>query len=472
MLKTQHAASDYDEGSDNDQHEEEASQQGSPFLNELSEKTSWQMDMPFHAMQAESADQSSGLQAQPVSQQSYAALHAQHSGPQAYLQSNASAGHVASGQSAYGSLHAKRSTLRSADHQASWADPPHAVIADGYGDAAVRTSAGGFVWQPIRPDDRHSISEATQAYATNSDTLHAPALGQFQLPSTACMADTGTSYDLSHSLHQTAAATAQYASRADDRYKTLQLGQSAAQQRPASRQNVQQSWQTAESLPADAPGASSSYAADMGRQQDWSTGFDSSSVHRQRSASGQYASTSFPDAATDMWANNRKVRGVQSKYADADTDSRHLPQAQSSPVEESWQQDVQLAGMQSSKHKSEAQQAQSSFANRVWQQDGQQSADGSQGLLHASAELQASNSYQQSAETQIVKAAQSSMQVGSKICKDHKCMANYFGLQARTSASFPSRSLYKTVGRKIITHFDPTVCMSAEISISERTCQF
>lgn len=385
----QHSASAYDDEDSEEEREGQFSQQGSPAA-AVSEQAPWQMHLPLQANQAQLAYQTSGPLAQQLSaQQSYAALHAFDSYPElrGYQQAatQARAQYQQPGSIHQAGVHpeAKREILGKAAPEQASGRPLHAVDADRYGDSVVRSSAGGFVWQPMHPDDRHSISTAAPDASAMFQPLQASSSGFFH----SALPDTGDRHEFRDSSHQNAkhdgrfSVSMQQAQQAQDK--------SAVQQNPGSSiswQDMQQGsdcWSTAAPLDDE----HDTYAVSTNGQQEWALMSNSLPANRQRPEDSLPFMTAGQSAVNIWNQSGDDHAAAHSSFApDRMHSSRHKPDAQSASKDALWQS----AGVQPVRR--------------------QLSAHASQDMLQSQAES-GSNDVHQAAAAQLL-TAQSSMQVG------------------------------------------------------------
>ena len=363
---SQGSASDYDE---DDSEEEQAEglfiQQGSPAEAALASQMPWHSQTQLQTSHRQSAHQASALHM--ISQPSYAALHAQTRTQQQQQQANAQLvqhGNVL--QSSETSQHASSAWHVLASEQA-WRPPSHAGAADRYSDAVVRSSAGGFLWQPMHPSDRHSISTAAAAASTSaSQNMQAPS----QKPSAPSAAETGVSSGVPYSSHPEAGHAVPANGRSVGKQHTQQSHTQAAEQglgSSTSWQELPQGFYGSAEASVHRCGAHTSYSGDMSNQQLGPGPSDSLLTQKQRPAPAQYApSAAAQSTAPNIWTQN----GQNTTMVEA-----HGPHMGSNRYAEA---DMGLAPTtaQSNRHRPGAQPAQSAFAGNAWQEEDVQPGHG------------------------------------------------------------------------------------------------
>lgn len=351
---SQGSASDYDE---NDSEDEQAEglfvQQGSPADAALAGQMPWHSQTQLQTSHGQSAHPASALHM--TSQPSYAALHAQ-TGTQ---QQQASAQLVQHGNilQPIGSSQHTSSAWHDVASEQAWGDPSHAAVADRYSDAVVRSSAGGFLWQPMHPSDRHSISTTAAAASTSaSQNLQAPS----QMPFAPSAAETGVSSGVPYSSRPEAGYAAPTNDRSIGMRHTQQSHTQAAEQGLGSSTSWQElpqgSYGSAEAS-VHRCGAHTSYTGDMSNQQLGPGASDSLFTQKQRPATAQYAaSAAAQGTAPDIWTQNGQNSAMveahgphmgSNRYAEADMglapttvhSNRHMPNAQSAFAGNAWQEE-------------------------------------------------------------------------------------------------------------------------------------
>lgn len=172
VLSPEHSGSGYESEAEDGQHRG-FFEQGGPSVMSAA--------MPWHTQGQGQADQAPSAQAGSppqeghfTAQQSYAALHAMQHNSQPWLsetQHGLLTGTQHSRPAADGDMHCH------AAPQPMWADQASHTSATGrYNNAITTSSADGFVWQPVHPRDRQSISLTAQASAGLPQQASAPHL--------------------------------------------------------------------------------------------------------------------------------------------------------------------------------------------------------------------------------------------------------------------------------------------------------